>query len=406
MDFGKYRYEQEQKAKEARKHQTTISIKEIKLRPKIDDHDFDTKKGHVERFLKKGDKVKLTIMFRGRRRSEAGTLSLVGIIANPASGKDIRRVVSQATTVNNHEKVSIVRRLLLALFASGVRRVEIMPDYFGIGARALDGLRDHPEIQAATGFTDLPLEGTAQDSWLAARYLKEAGAGCIVVLGGDGTCRVVAKGCGDVPLLPISTGTNNVVPSFVEGTVAGAAAAYVALQRGVERERLCWRHKRLLVSLNGQEVDQALVEVALVSSSFVGARAVWQADAVRQVFASRAQPVNIGMSAIPGVVQPVGPGDPGGVIAVVSRDSREVRVPIAPGSFVPVGIKEVLAMKPGILYRVAEDRPAVLALDGEREITLHAGDEAEVRLDLEGPWIVDVSRTLLQAVADGMFWTS
>jgi translation initiation factor IF-3 len=66
MDFGKYRYEQEQKAKEARKHQTTISIKEIKLRPKIDDHDFNTKKGHVERFLKKGDKVKLTIMFRGR----------------------------------------------------------------------------------------------------------------------------------------------------------------------------------------------------------------------------------------------------------------------------------------------------------------------------------------------------
>jgi len=66
MDYGKYRYEQEQKAKEARKRQTTISIKEIKLRPKIDDHDFDTKKGHVERFLRKVDKVKLTIMFRGR----------------------------------------------------------------------------------------------------------------------------------------------------------------------------------------------------------------------------------------------------------------------------------------------------------------------------------------------------
>ncbi|GAB4244908.1 MAG: translation initiation factor IF-3 [Thermoleophilia bacterium] len=66
MDYGKYRYEQEQKAKEARKRQTTISIKEIKLRPKIDDHDFEVKKGHVERFLRKGDKVKLTIMFRGR----------------------------------------------------------------------------------------------------------------------------------------------------------------------------------------------------------------------------------------------------------------------------------------------------------------------------------------------------
>ncbi len=66
MDYGKYKYEQEQKAKEARKRQTTISIKEIKLRPKIDDHDFEVKRGHVERFLKKGDKVKVTIMFRGR----------------------------------------------------------------------------------------------------------------------------------------------------------------------------------------------------------------------------------------------------------------------------------------------------------------------------------------------------
>jgi len=66
MDYGKYKYEQEQKAKEARKRQATINIKEIKLRPKIDDHDFIIKRNHVERFLRKGDKVKLTIMFRGR----------------------------------------------------------------------------------------------------------------------------------------------------------------------------------------------------------------------------------------------------------------------------------------------------------------------------------------------------
>ena len=66
MDYGKYRYEQEQKAKLARKHQSTITIKEIKLRPKIDPHDYATKKGHVVRFLKNRDKVKVTIMFRGR----------------------------------------------------------------------------------------------------------------------------------------------------------------------------------------------------------------------------------------------------------------------------------------------------------------------------------------------------
>jgi translation initiation factor IF-3 len=68
MDYGKYRYEQEQKAKLARKHQTQINVKEIKLRPKIGIHDYNTKKGHVERFLNQRAKVKVTIMFRGREQ--------------------------------------------------------------------------------------------------------------------------------------------------------------------------------------------------------------------------------------------------------------------------------------------------------------------------------------------------
>ena len=69
MDFGKYKYEAAMKAREARKNQVNTVIKEIKLRPKIDPHDYGTKKGHVERFLKAGDKVKVTIMFRGREQS-------------------------------------------------------------------------------------------------------------------------------------------------------------------------------------------------------------------------------------------------------------------------------------------------------------------------------------------------
>lgn len=69
MDFGKFKYEAALKAREARKNQVNTVIKEIKLRPKIDPHDYGTKKGHVERFLKGGDKVKVTIMFRGREQS-------------------------------------------------------------------------------------------------------------------------------------------------------------------------------------------------------------------------------------------------------------------------------------------------------------------------------------------------
>jgi translation initiation factor IF-3 len=69
MDFGKYKYEAAQKARESRRNQTNTVIKEMKLRPKIDPHDYETKKGHVVRFLKQGDKVKITIMFRGREQS-------------------------------------------------------------------------------------------------------------------------------------------------------------------------------------------------------------------------------------------------------------------------------------------------------------------------------------------------
>ena len=69
MDYGKYKYEQDQKARESRRNQTNTVIKEMKLRPKIDSHDYETKKGHVVRFLKAGDKVKITIMFRGREQS-------------------------------------------------------------------------------------------------------------------------------------------------------------------------------------------------------------------------------------------------------------------------------------------------------------------------------------------------
>jgi len=69
LDYSKYKYEQEQKAKAARKHQQQVNVREIKLRPKIADHDYETKKGHVERFLRQHDKVKVTIMFRGREQA-------------------------------------------------------------------------------------------------------------------------------------------------------------------------------------------------------------------------------------------------------------------------------------------------------------------------------------------------
>jgi translation initiation factor IF-3 len=79
LDYSKYKYEQEQKQKAARKHQQQVNVREIKLRPKIADHDYRTKKGHVERFLRHQNKVKITIMFRGREQ------------AHPERGRDLLR---------------------------------------------------------------------------------------------------------------------------------------------------------------------------------------------------------------------------------------------------------------------------------------------------------------------------
>lgn len=328
---------------------------------------------------------------------------IVGIIANPASGKDIRRVAAHAIAANNHQKANIVRRLLLALVASGVDRIEIMPDPFGIGARALKGLENQLQGRPATSLIDMPVEADEQDTLRAARYLRDAGAACIVVLGGDGTCRVVSKGCGQVPLLPISTGTNNVVPYFVEGTAAGLAAGYLAGHPDLALERTCYRHKRLLVRVDGQVRDQALVDVGLLETRFTGSKAVWGVEELRQVFVTRAQPQNIGISSVIGVVHPVGPTHPGGACVSIAGDGRRVLAPIAPGMLVPVGIGALQDMQPGVGYPVAGLRPAVLSLDGEREIFLAPGSQAEVVLDLEGPWIVDVERTLSLAVAEGSF---
>lgn len=94
MDYGKFKYQKEQDRKAARKNQVNVNVREMKLRPKIGDHDFETKKGHVQRFLKGGDKVKVTIMFRGRevQHPELGERLLVRLAEDL---KDIGRIESQ-----------------------------------------------------------------------------------------------------------------------------------------------------------------------------------------------------------------------------------------------------------------------------------------------------------------------
>jgi translation initiation factor IF-3 len=134
MDYGKYKYEQEQKAKLARKHQLQIQVKEIKLRPKIGVHDYNTKKGHVERFLRQRAKVKVTIMFRGREQQHpergrdllmrlAEDVKELGVIESPPlqDGRNMVMVLgpSKAAGVKEDAKAEETQRGKKALQAVG-----------------------------------------------------------------------------------------------------------------------------------------------------------------------------------------------------------------------------------------------------------------------------------------------
>ncbi|NLG29397.1 MAG: ATP-NAD kinase, partial [Chloroflexi bacterium] len=130
--------------------------------------------------------------------------TLIGIIANPASGKDIRRLVAHATTFDNQSKIGLMRCALIGMAALGVDQVLIMPDSQRLGERTLDGLRHSGDHIPPASVLEMAVTDQAVDSERAAGLLRAAGARCILVLGGDGTARAVSKEAGEVPLLAVS----------------------------------------------------------------------------------------------------------------------------------------------------------------------------------------------------------
>jgi predicted polyphosphate/ATP-dependent NAD kinase len=321
----------------------------------------------------------------------------VGIIANPASGKDIRRLVAYGSAFDNQEKVRIVRRVLLGLQAAGVDRVCYMPDYHGIVPKALDGLK----IDLPTYPLDFDTKADQRDSTEAARIMEREGATCIVTLGGDGTNRVVAKGTTTVPILPISTGTNNVFPFMVEATVAGLAAGLVAT-RAVPLDESTFQSTKLDVKLDEKVVDLALVDVAVCSDLFVASRAIWDLQKVSQVFLNRAEPGSIGLSSIGGLLHPVTAEEPHCLCLDLGGNGCFVKAPVAPGVIEQVFIRDMRIMSVGEEVEIG-GAPCVLALDGEREVEVRRGHHAAIRLAKEGPVVVNIAETMAAAMRRRIF---
>ena len=319
-------------------------------------------------------------------------MSLVGIIANPASGKDIRRLVAYGSMFDNQEKIRIVRRLLLGLQAAGIRRIAYMPDYHGLVERALDGL----QVDLSAERLQFDTKADQRDSIEASRLLSQKGAGCIVTLGGDGTNRVVAKGADQVPILPLSTGTNNVFPFMIEATVAGLAAGLIATGEVSPKEGT-FQSTRLEVVIEGKVVDIALVDAVVSMDVFIGSRAIWKMDKIKQVFLNRCSPASIGFSAIGGMIRSISPQEPCGMHLQLGNDGQWVTAPIAPGIIENVSVKDMQIMAVGQSVDI-HFAPSVVALDGEREVEIKKGQKAAIRLSADGPLVVDINRTMAFAM--------
>ena len=339
-------------------------------------------------------------------------LSPVGIIANPAASKDIRRLVAQGRVVPDWEKVNVVRRAMLGLQSVGVDRVIAMPDSSHLVQRAADDPHLSIEVELLR-MSALYNEG---DTIRAAAAMSELGVGCVITLGGDGTNRAVARGARDLPLVAISTGTNNVFPVMVEGTTAGMAAGLVA-NGSVPLEAASVQSKTIAVIIDGEDRDIALVDVALSKERFVATRAIWDMNTIYEVFLTRAEPSSIGLSSIGARLEAVSLADEGGLhyriteggisddgSQVANKDGHVgVRAPIAPGSVPVVGIESWQRIADGQRVTI-ERRHSTVALDGERSFSVNPDNLLEIEVRRDGPPVVSVDAALRHAAASGVFY--
>lgn len=328
-------------------------------------------------------------------------MASIGIIANPASGKDIRRLVSYATTIDNNEKVNICKRIVLAAQGLGVESAYFMPETFMIGYAVKDSLESDGVLSLSLGVLDFEIEAAMEDTVRSARLLEGLGVGCIVVLGGDGTSRAAAKGITKTPMLSISTGTNNVYPAMMEGTVAGMAAAAVALMD--EPYSCCIHDKRITVRVNGEARDTALIDAVVSDDFYAGAKAIWDPERIRRIVVTRCHPATIGFSAVAGAYRIVEDTEDIGFAVELGAQGEGVLAPIAAGVLTPVHVSASRTLALGEEYRFTAESRCMIALDGEREVRVQPGDEVSMTVERDGPWRVLPRKALQRAAELGMY---
>ncbi|MFO1274013.1 MAG: NAD(+)/NADH kinase [Rubrivivax sp.] len=337
----------------------------------------------------------------------------LGLVANPVSARDIRRIVANAGNLQITDRVNIVLRVLQAARAAGVERALLMPDRGGIRALVERHLKRGDDTLPAIEFLDLDPTSTVEDTFAATRLLRDEGVAAIVVLGGDGTHRAVVRELvgqpgAPVPVAGLSTGTNNAFPEMREPTITGLAAGLYACGRIAAREALV-PNKLIEVQIAERARDIAIVDAVVTHDRSVGARALWKPESLAAAYLAFADPESIGLSAIGGLLQPVGRREGGGLEVQVAADPAhalvDLHAPIAPGMVRPVPVaswRRMVADEP----LVVQQKGGTVALDGERELAFDDGERVTMTLRENAFFTVDVARCMAVAARDGLLRSS
>lgn len=335
------------------------------------------------------------------RSLPSGPIGPIGLLVNPMSGRDVRRLLGRASPEAAGHKRSVLQRAVVGAAAAGTGRFLWVKDLFRTSEGALENLR-----LAGVSLECLDIgkiETTPDDTVRAVHAMRDAGCSVLLVLGGDGTNRIVAKAWPEATLMPLSTGTNNVFPESVEATLAGSAAGLVASGR-VALAEVATRSKLIWVRTADGRESLAVIDVVLLKDDHAGNLLPFEPAKIRRVVLSRAEPDAVGMSPVGGLLLPSRKQDDFGVVVDCTAPDgggRPLLVPISPGLYRTAYVKGVRRLDLGKSVRL--EGPGLLEFDGDREIVLAPGEVAEARVVRDGPLVIEVAKTLSLAAERGLY---
>jgi len=308
---------------------------------------------------------------------------IIGLIANPASSKDIRRLTGLARVIDIEEKANLVARLLVGIGSIPGISVLALDDPAGLVRRAARLAGHHgPEV----GYIPIEATGTEADTRICAGYLAGHDARALITVGGDGTVRAAAEGWPEAPLIPVAAGTNNAFALGDEPTVTGLAAALAITQAD---DAFSPTTAIAVQTTDGQAL--AVIDAVVVRDRWVGAGAIWDPRQLVEAFVTSSRRTAVGVASISAAL---GPLPAGYARRITFGGDRTVRAVFGPGVVLDIPVAEHQDLPQGAEVHLAETA-GLIALDGERRLPAVDG---VVRL-VPGPWVLDLEAALLDRPA-------